>query len=74
MTKTDFLREYRKQLLAMFPWAQDTGKLGRFMLSVHDTLNGANTWNHDGEAVTQAYKQIGGKGKPSLKALRGLPD
>lgn len=74
MTKTLFLAQYRAHLLAMFPWAQDAAKLARFMESVETTISTDRaTWNHDGEAVNAAWKDIGGKGKASLKALRALP-
>lgn len=73
MTKADFLREYRAAIIAAYPWAQDAAKLERFMQSVSATINGAATWNHDGEAVRAAWRAIGGKGRPTLKALRALP-
>lgn len=73
MTKTQFIERYRAELSQRYTWAQDTDKLARFMASVETTLRGpAATWNHDGEAVTAAWRAIGGKGKPALKALRAL--
>ncbi len=37
------------------------------MTSVQQSLEGPKkTWNHDGECVTAAWKEIGGKGKPTL--------
>ena len=73
MTKTKFLTLYRAELVARYSWASDTAKLDRFMQSVSDTIHGSvNTWNNDGEAVISAWKQIGGKGKPTYKALRAL--
>jgi hypothetical protein len=72
MTRELFLTAYRKQLLHRYTWAADATKLDRFMQSVQETLSGGNTWNHDGEAVTTAWKVIGGKGKPTKKALRAL--
>lgn len=74
MTQVQFIKAYREQLLATYPWAQDEAKLKRFMASVAFTISGdAKTWNHDGEAVTAAWRAIGGKGKPTMKALRNLP-
>jgi hypothetical protein len=72
MNRNEFLTKYRAELLARYPWASDTTKLDRFMTSVVSTLNGENTWNYDGDAVTAAWRAIGGKGKPTKKALRGL--
>ena len=75
MTKTMFLARYKAHLLAMFPWAQNAEKLARFMASVETTITTeSNPWNHDGEAVKAAWRDIGGKGKPTLKALRGLAE
>lgn len=74
MTKNAFLAAYRKQLLARYPWAQDPAKRARYMASVAGSLLGAeNTWHPAGEAVTAAWRDIGGKGKPSFKALRAMP-
>lgn len=73
MTKQSFLTTYRAKLLAAYPWAQNAAKLHRFMESVETSINGgAKTWNHDGEAVTAAWREIGGKGKPTFKALLAL--
>jgi hypothetical protein len=48
--------------------------LQSFLASVRNTLTGPRaTWNHDGEWATAAWRSLGGKGKPTLKALRALP-
>lgn len=74
MTRQDFLTAYRAELLKTYPWAQDSDRLARFMSGVEATLTGPRaTWNHDGECVVSAWRAIGGKGKPTLKALRGMP-
>lgn len=70
-TKEEFLTAYEACLLC-YTWAADPAKLAKFMASVRATLDGASTWNHDGDAVNAAWKLVGGKGKPSLKALRAL--
>jgi hypothetical protein len=73
MTKDTFLERYRMELVATYAWAADSARLERFMASVRATVcDGSNTWNHDGEAVRVAWRSIGGKGKPTLKALRAL--
>lgn len=72
-TKAAFLEAYKAALIAEYPWAQDADKLGKFLKSVSLTMSGfATTWNHSGTAVKTAWHAIGGKGKPSLKALREL--
>lgn len=74
MTKERFITLYRDELTKRYEWAQDAAKLDRFMGSVRHTLNtsDAGTWNHEGEAVTAAWYAMGGKGKPTKKALRAL--
>jgi hypothetical protein len=56
-------------------WALDEKKLDNFMESVERTINSQTrcTWNVYGDAATAAWKFIGGKGKPTYKALRALP-
>lgn len=70
-SKEQFLAAYEAYLL-FYPWTKDAEKLAKFLQSARDTLNGALSWNHDGDAVNAAWKLVGGKGKPSLKALRAL--
>lgn len=73
MSRTAFLSAYRAALVALYPWAADVAKLERFMSACEVTLSTTRaTWNHDGDAVTSAWRSIGGKGKPTLKALRAL--
>lgn len=73
MTKAQFLTNYRAELIARYSWAADTAKLDRFMASCDETISSPRAkWNHDGEAVTAAWRSIGGKGRPTLKALRAL--
>jgi hypothetical protein len=73
MNKTSFLSEYRKSVSAL-PWASNSDKLERFMESCRATLDGASTWQYDGELCVKAWRAIGGKGKPTLKALRALAE
>ena len=72
VTRSTFIDEYMKTLVQMFPWATDKDKLEGFISSCISTLDGANTWNHDGPAVHQSWTAIGMKSKPTLKALRAL--
>ena len=74
MNRDAFLIAYRKALVEYYDWARNNEeKLERFMHSVRATLDGANTWNHGGVCVVVAWRAVGGKGTPTLKALRSLP-
>lgn len=74
MTREKFLRAYRDELKARYPWAADEAKLVRFMTSVAESITGGpKSWNHQGEAVTAAWRSLGGKGTPTLKQLKELP-
>jgi hypothetical protein len=74
MTKVKFLAAYEVELIKTYFWTADEDKLKSFMDSVHHTItDGPATWNHRGDAVVAAWKSIGGKGVPTLKAIRALP-
>ena len=73
MSKAAFLSTYRAELLARYAWTIDASKLEQFMANLSDGLDGKHElWSHEGEAVTVTWKAIGGKGKPTRKALRAL--
>ena len=73
MTKSAFLEAYGVQLTTHYEWARNEEKLARFLRGCIATIrDGASEWNHDGAAVTAAWRSIGGKGTPTLKALRAL--
>ena len=72
-TQLDFLTAYCKQLVNTYPWARDDAKLIPFLAAVSATLDGDDTWIHDGAATQAAWRDIGGKGKVTLAALRALP-
>ena len=71
-TKLDFLDAYDTELRERYVWAMDVIILHAFLYSTLRTLIGDNTWNFKGPAVTAAWRSIGGKGTPTLKALRSL--
>lgn len=75
MTKTQFLAEYRAQLVgAGLAWTQDPTKLDTAMATVEQTIRTARaTWIHDGPLARATWRAIGGKGKITLKGLRALP-
>lgn len=74
MTREQFIEAYRAQIIASYAWAKKPEKLEKFMASMANTLTGeVTTWSHEGKSTEAAWKQIGGKGKPTLKALRALP-
>ncbi len=73
-SKQEFLTKYRAELLVRYGWAANTEKLNKFMAGVEEAINTKmSKWNCDGEAVSAAWRGIGGKVAPTLKALRELP-
>jgi hypothetical protein len=75
MTKMDLLATYEAILIAECPWALDEAKLHKFMRSVELTITTeAATWNHTTPLVAKAWRALGGKGKPTLKAMRALSE
>jgi hypothetical protein len=75
MTKAAFLEAYRAEIISRYEWAKDTAKLTAFMLSVKHSIEGTSSqWANSGEALMAAWRAIGGKGKPTYKALRALPN
>jgi hypothetical protein len=75
MTKAAFLKAYETRIVASHAWAKDTTRLAIFMRAVSETLSGVSgSWDHRGGAAVEAWRDIGGKGKPTLKALRALAD
>ena len=74
MTQTAFLAAYRAALQRLYPWAADESKLQRFLDAAAATIgNGESLWNFTGDAVNAAWREIGGRGVPTLKDLRSLP-
>lgn len=81
MTREAFMSALRKELLARYGqpngkicWANNPEKLEKFLASTWETLETTkNGVNIDGESFTAAWRAIGGKGKPTYKALRALP-
>lgn len=73
-TKSEFLAEYEKQIIARYSWASNETKRARFMASVKATLNGGNTWSRDGEAYEAALVACGLSKRITLKALHALPE
>jgi hypothetical protein len=81
LTKTSLLATYRSNLLAYHgptSWVHDPAKLDKFMADVEATVRGPkNLVTFDlraGSALMAAWRSLGGKGKPTYKALRALPD
>jgi hypothetical protein len=76
LTKTALLAAYSELLARVFPWArEDPARLARFMASAERTLRTeAKTWNHDSPTIGVVWRSLGGKGKPTLKAMRALPE
>jgi hypothetical protein len=75
MTKANFLKAYEARIVASHAWAKDMTRLATFMRVASETLSGVSgSWDHRGGAAVEAWHDIGGKGKPTLKALRALVD
>lgn len=76
MTREKFTETLRALIVERHAWAADADKLARFMGAVAATLRGdagGPYFDHTGNATKDAWRAIGGKGRPSLKALRALP-
>lgn len=73
MNKTAFLAELDREI-EIYPWAFDKERKARFMALARESVeSGRNLVAIDGPAVVKAWQAIGGKGKPTYKALRALP-
>ena len=74
MSRAQFLSEYGFQLQARYEWARNAEKLSRFLSVVSHTIeSNDNHWNDcAAPSCIAAWRAIGGKGRPTLKALRGL--
>jgi hypothetical protein len=74
MTQLQFVKAYMGEVRKRYAWASDPVKFVAFMRNVTLTLKtNQRVWIPEGEAVNAAWNEIGGKGKPTLKALRSLP-
>lgn len=76
MNKKAYFAELEKGLAA-YPWAQDPAKLERYMKVARECLEPEGSgisFEIKGVAAMAAWRAIGGKGKPSYKALRALPE
>lgn len=74
-TKAEFLAAYRAALLDDYAWARSEDGLSRFMAAVEKTLAGPGAyWTHGTPMVAKVWRSLGLKGRPTLKALRELPD
>jgi len=72
MTRANFLTEYEKELKIRYDWAGNREKLEKIMKKCNVTLSSATIDIH-GAACGAAWHAIGGKGKPTYKALQDLP-
>lgn len=80
-TKHAFIAAYRKRVVETYgegtpdPWAADPERLERFMQSVTMTvMTKATTWAWDSPLSRQAWRDIGCKGKITLKGIKALPE
>lgn len=76
MTRDAFMHEYRRRLLTSdAPWVKKHGNqaVEKFLSDARSTLETeANLWSI-GPLAAASWHAIGGKGRCTLKILRGLP-
>lgn len=69
-----FVDAFRRNLATCYAWAADADRLARFMAAVEETIGTSRSlWTVDGACAQQAWIDIGGTGKVTLKKLRALP-
>lgn len=76
MTKQDYFEALESELRTRFAWAQDDEvKLARYMAAAREKVlcDSGPSYQYDGAASKAAWQSIGGKGTPTLTALRALP-
>jgi hypothetical protein len=75
MTRAAYLAAARARIAAHWQWARDQPeKLDSFMGQLEETMKGARNFVAiDSLALTEAWREIGGKGRPTYKGLRALP-
>jgi hypothetical protein len=79
LTKTNFLTEYEKNIRYTYSatWAKDENRVKHALRCCEATLGMLTekhqVVDHTGSVFVATWKQLGGKGKPTLKALNALP-
>lgn len=74
-TKTNFINEYKGNLVRLYAWATDEVKLAHFMESVELTIrHRGNSFNRSGVAYEATLKALGLPKSTTLKALHNLPE
>lgn len=75
MNRKAFIDAYLEKVRNRYAWAKDDARLAGFRDAVERTLDMTNgaTWAWDAPMSHEAFREIGGKGKMTLKALRALP-
>ncbi len=73
MTKAAFIETAIAEAKARYPWASDVDRLAKYQAALDAACTGgAGRVALDGPAVIAAWQAIGGKGKPTYKALEAL--
>lgn len=74
-TLEDFLAAYRKELISLYPWAQENPfRLKELLSMVHTTITtGQKVWDIKGPAGESAWRSLNLAGQVSYKKLRELP-
>ena len=58
--------------LSKYPWAVDKDRLDRTMILAEGTMNGDRKCLIDSAYWLAAWKAVGGKGKPTYKAIHAM--
>ena len=68
-----YIAIYIDEVQKRYPWAQDESKLAKARAHITQAIAAKrNEWQIDGEAGVAAFRALGGKGKPTFKAIFAL--
>ena len=68
-----YIAIYIDEVSRLYPWAQDEAKLAKARNTIAQAIaDKRNEWQIDGQAGLAAWRALGGKGKPTFKAIHSL--
>jgi hypothetical protein len=74
LTKKTLRAAYIDRVKTTYPWASDEQKLANFCTTLDRTFAGSTELSIYGFQFTECWRDLGGKGKPTYKALHALPE